>query len=603
MTPLRLLPRVLHVAAVLVRYRVDDLIDEGHAMRPLRWARALLPRRRKIAMLPRGVRLRLALTELGPIWVKAGQVLSTRRDLIPEDVADELAHLQDQVPPFPGAIARAIVEESLGRPIGELYASFDETPLASASIAQVHAARLLLPLRSPPSGRGVGGEGSRYGATLREREPSPGAARHPLPEGEGSNEQPAAAPSIGRDVVVKVLRPNVAVNVRRNLELLDALAWLVQRWHPQADKIRPRDFYDEVAKTLHHELNLQNEGANASLLRRNFENSDDLYVPQIFWSHTGEKVLTMERVHGIPADDIVALDKAGIDRRVLAEKGVRLFYEQVFRDNFFHADAHPGNIWVDPTRTRDPRFIALDFGIMGSLPDEDQYWLAENFIAMFERNYRRIAELHLEAGWMPRHIRVDELEAAVRTVCEPYFTRPLSEISLAEVVAKLFSTARKFELTLQPQLILLQKTLLNVEGLGRQLDPGIDIWSVAQPVLKRILADRYSARHALREIRKRLPQWLRIAPLIPERIHDALEALAEGNGPLQFGERELEHLRVLQREIQRRILVAAFGGALLVGAGLVFALGDRYGIWPPIVLAAIGVASFAAAWPWKRAKE
>ncbi|HEX5953443.1 MAG TPA: ubiquinone biosynthesis regulatory protein kinase UbiB [Rhodanobacteraceae bacterium] len=577
MTPLRLLPRVLHVAAVLVRYRVDDLIDEGHAMRPLRWARALLPRRRKIAMLPRGVRLRLALTELGPIWVKAGQVLSTRRDLIPEDVADELAHLQDQVPPFPGAIARATVEESLGRPIGELYANFDETPLASASIAQVHAARLLLPL--------------------------PATSGRPLPESAGNPAQPAAAHSIGRDVVVKVLRPNIAVNVRRNLELLDALAWLVQRWHPQADKIRPRDMFDEVAKTLHNELNLQNEGANASLLRRNFENSDDLYVPQIFWSHTGEKVLTMERVHGIPADDIVALDKAGIDRRVLAEKGVRLFYEQVFRDNFFHADAHPGNIWVDPARTRDPRFIALDFGIMGSLPDEDQYWLAENFIAMFERNYRRIAELHLEAGWMPRHIRVDELEAAVRTVCEPYFTRPLSEISLAEVVAKLFSTARKFELTLQPQLILLQKTLLNVEGLGRQLDPDIDIWSVAQPVLKRILADRYSARHALREIRKRLPQWLRIAPLIPEKIHDALEALAEGNGPLQFGERELEHLRVLQREIQRRILVAAFGGALLVGAGLVFALGDRYGIWPPVVLAAIGVASFAAAWPWKRDKE
>ncbi|HJR14105.1 MAG TPA: ubiquinone biosynthesis regulatory protein kinase UbiB [Rhodanobacteraceae bacterium] len=577
MTPLRLLPRVLHVAAVLVRYRIDDLIDEQHAMRPLRWLRALLPRRRKIAMLPRGARLRLALTELGPIWVKAGQVLSTRRDLIPQDVADELAHLQDQVPPFPGALARAIVEESLGKPIGELYASFDETPLASASIAQVHAARLL---------------------------PASTASRHAAPyAADGTMQQPAPAPPVARDVVVKVLRPNVAVNVRRNLELLDAIAQLVQRWHPQADKIRPRDLFDEVAKTLHNELNLQNEGANASLLRRNFDNSDDLYVPQIFWSHTGEKVLTMERVHGIPADDVVALDKAGIDRRRLAEKGVRLFYEQVFRDNFFHADAHPGNIWVDPTRTRDPRFIALDFGIMGSLPDQDQYWLAENFIAMFERNYRRIAELHLEAGWMPRHIRVDELEAAVRTVCEPYFTRPLSEISLAEVVAKLFSTARKFELTLQPQLILLQKTLLNVEGLGRQLDPDIDIWSVAQPVLKRILADRYSARHALREIRKRIPEWLRIAPLIPERIHDALEALAEGNGPLQFGERELEHLRMLGRETQRRILVATFGGALLVGAGLVFALGDRYGFWPPIILAAISMASFAAAWPWKRTKE
>jgi len=578
MTPLRLLPRVLHVAAALVRYRIDDLIDEAHVIRPLRWLRALLPRpRRQIAALPRGARLRLALTELGPIWVKAGQVLSTRRDLIPEDVADELAHLQDQVPPFPGDVARRIVEESLGKPIGELYASFDEVPLASASIAQVHAARLL------PLSRRAGDV------------PAAGPANVDASAG--------VPPASAREVVVKVLRPNVARNIARNLELLDALAGMVERWHPQADKIRPRDMFNEVAKTLHNELNLQNEGANASLLRRNFENSDDLYVPEIFWSHTGEKVLTMERVHGIPADDVVALDKAGIDRRALAAKGVRLFYEQVFRDNFFHADAHPGNIWVDPTRTRDPRFIALDFGIMGSLPDEDQYWLAENFIAMFERNYRRIAELHLAAGWMPRHIRVDELEAAIRTVCEPYFTRPLSEISLAEVVAKLFSTARKFELTLQPQLILLQKTLLNVEGLGRQLDPEIDIWSVAQPVLKRIVADRYSARHALREIRKRVPEWLRIAPLIPERIHSALEKLAEGNGPLQFGERELENLRILQREIQRRILAAAFGGALLIGAALVYALGPHQHLWLPAVLAIIGFISFATAWPWKRAKE
>lgn len=553
MMRLRLLPRVLHVLAVLVRYRVDDLVDEHHAMRPLRWLRALLPRpRRQIALLPRGARLRLALTELGPIWVKAGQVLSTRRDLVPEDVADELARLQDQVPPFPGTVARAIVEASLGKPVAELYASFDEVPLASASIAQVHPAHL----------------------------------------------------RNGREVVVKVLRPNVARNIERNLELLDALAGLVERWHPQADKIRPRDMFNEVAKTLHNELNLQNEGANASLLRRNFENSDDLYVPEIFWSHTGEKVLTMERVHGIPADDVVALDKAGIDRRVLAAKGVRLFYEQVFRDNFFHADAHPGNIWVDPARTRDPRFIALDFGIMGSLPDEDQYWLAENFIAMFERNYRRIAELHLAAGWMPRHIRVDELEAAIRTVCEPYFTRPLAEISLAEVVAKLFSTARRFELTLQPQLILLQKTLLNVEGLGRQLDPQIDIWSVAQPVLKRIVADRYSLRHMLQEMRKRMPEWLRIAPLMPERVHSALDKLAEGNGPLRFGERELEHLRILQREIQRRILAAAFGGALLIGAALVYALGPQHHIWLPAGIGAAGLASFAASWPWrKRARE
>ena len=576
MTPLRLVPRVMHVAAVLVRYRVDDLIDEQHAMRPLRWLVALLPRPRKqIAALPRGARLRLALTELGPIWVKAGQVLSTRRDLIPEDVADELSHLQDDVPPFPGSEARAIVEASLGKPIGELFASFDETPLASASIAQVHAARLL---------------------------PSPGAARHPLPQaGEDNTARPAAAaPLGGREVVVKVLRPNVAKNIRHNLQLLDALARLVERWHPQADKIRPRDMVDEVAKTLVNELDLQREGANASLLRRNFENSDDLYVPAVFWSHSSEKVLTMERVYGIPADDVVAIDKAGIDRRKLAAKGVRLFYEQVFRDNFFHADAHPGNIWVDPTRTREPRFIALDFGIMGSLPDEDQYWLAENFIAMFERNYRRIAELHLAAGWMPHHIRVDDLEAAVRTVCEPYFTRPLSEISLAEVVAKLFSTARRFELTLQPQLILLQKTLLNVEGLGRQLDPEIDIWSVAQPVLKRIVADRYSLRHVLREARKRVPEWLRIAPLIPEKVHAALAKLAEGNGPLEVGERELEHLHALGREIQRRILAAAFGSALLVGAAMLLAFAPQLGHWLPGAFAIAGALSFVLAWPWRK---
>jgi ubiquinone biosynthesis protein len=578
MISLRLAPRVLHVAAVLVRYRIDDLIDETHAMRPLRWIRALLPRPRKqIASLPRGARLRLALTELGPIWVKAGQVLSTRRDLIPEDVADELSRLQDQVPPFPGSEARAIVEAALGRPVAELYASFDETPLASASIAQVHPARL---------------------------PPSPGAARHPLPQtGEGNTERPATAtPLSGREVVVKVLRPNVATDIRHNLELLDALARLVERWHPQADKLRPRDLYDEVAKTLHNELNLQHEGANASLLRRNFEGSQDLYVPEVFWSHTAEKVLTMERVHGIPADDIVALDKAGIDRRRLAEKGVRLFYEQVFRDNFFHADAHPGNIWVDPTRTREPRFIALDFGIMGSLPDEDQYWLAENFIAMFERDYRRIAELHLAAGWMPRHVRVDELEAAVRTVCEPYFTRPLSEISLAEVVAKMFSTARKFELTLQPQLILLQKTLLNIEGLGRQLDPQIDIWSVAHPVLKRILARRYSPLRALKEIRKRAPEWLHVAPRIPELIHEGLTQWAQGNGRLEIGSVDLARIERGQFEAQRRMLAGVFGATLLIAAAIVFALAPQHGAWPPLVLAIAGLLGFAVAWPWKRPK-
>ncbi len=548
MTPLRLFPRVLRVLAVLVRYRLDDLIDEAHVMRPLQWARAVLPRpRAEIASMPRGARLRLALTQLGPIYVKAGQVLSTRRDLLPPDVADELALLQDQVPPFPGDEARAIIEQALGAPIGTLYARFDETPLASASIAQVHAAA--------------------------------------LPD--------------GREVVVKVARPGIRKQIARDLDLLHALANLVARWHPQADKIRPQEIVEEIEKTLYHELDLQREAANASLLRRNFTDSPDLYVPEVHWSHTNERVFTMERVHGIPADDITALDAAGIDRRHLAAKGVRLFYTQVFRDNFFHADAHPGNIWVDTTRVEDPRFIALDFGIMGTLPEADQYWLAENFMALFERDYRRIAELHVAAGWVPANVRLDELETAVRTVCEPYFTRPLSEISLAEVIAKMFNTARQFELTLQPQLILLQKTLLNIEGLGRQLDPQIDIWAVAYPELKRILARRYNPLRALRDIRRRVPEWLHIAPQIPDLVHAGLQKLAQGATRVDVTSQELQWLHAAQRDTQRRILAASFGGALLVSAALLFAFAPARAPWLEIVALAGGLLAFGIAWPWR----
>ncbi|MEO7149721.1 MAG: ubiquinone biosynthesis regulatory protein kinase UbiB [Rhodanobacteraceae bacterium] len=544
MTPLRLLPRMLRVLAVLVRYRVDDLIDEAHVIRPLQWLRVLLPRpTAQIAALPRGARLRLALTQLGPIYVKAGQVLSTRRDLLPTDVADELALLQDQVPPFPGAQARAIVEQALGAPIATSYACFDETPLASASIAQVHAAA--------------------------------------LPD--------------GREVAVKVIRPGIRVRIARDLDLLHALAALVARWHPNARLIRPQEIVEEIEKTLYHELDLQREAGNASLLRRNFLGSPDLYVPEVHWSHTNERVLTIERVHGIPADDIAALDAAGIDRKRLAEKGVRLFYTQVFRDNFFHADAHPGNIWVDTSAKDEPRFIALDFGIMGTLPENDQYWLAENFMALFEHDYRRIAELHVAAGWVPATVRMDEFETAVRTVCEPYFTRPLSEISLAEVIAKLFNTARQFELTLQPQLILLQKTLLNIEGIGRLLDPQIDIWAVAYPELKHILARRYNPLRALREIRRRVPEWLHIAPRIPDLIHQGLQQWAEGRGKLEINSEQLARLSATLRDTQRRILAAAFGGSLLVGAAVMFALTPH--VWPAGIAAAIGLIAFVVARP------
>jgi ubiquinone biosynthesis protein len=586
MTPLRLLPRVARVLAILVRYRLDELIDEQHVMRPLQWARIFLPRARKeIAAMPRGARLRLALTQLGPIYVKAGQVLSTRRDLLPDDVADELSLLQDQVPPFPGAQARAIVEEALRAPIDTLYARFDETPLASASIAQVHVAQLhpLVHAPAPPP-------------------PAPGAARPPVPQAEERNiEQPATVEiSPGREVVVKVARPGIRKQIARDLALLHALSRLVARWHPQADKIRPQEIVGEIEKTLYHELDLQREAANASLLRRNFADSPDLYVPEVFWSHTNERVFTMERVHGIPADDVAALDAAGIDRKRLAAKGVRLFYTQVFRDNFFHADAHPGNIWVDTSRVEEPRFIALDFGIMGTLPQADQYWLAENFMALFERDYQRIAHLHVAAGWVPRTVRMDELESAVRTVCEPYFTRPLSEISLAEVIAKLFNVARQFELTLQPQLILLQKTLLNIEGLGRQLDPQIDIWAVAYPELKRILARRYSPLRLWRETRQRIPEWLHIAPRIPDLVHEGLQQLARGTTRVDVTSQELSFLHAAQRDTQRRILAASFGGAMLVCAALLFAFAPARAPWLEGLALGLGLIAFATAWPWRK---
>ena len=520
--------RALRIGRVLVRYRLDDLLDDTPAERWLKLMRPFVPSAsREIAALPRGARLRLALQELGPIFVKFGQILSTRRDLVPPDVAEELTLLQDRVAPFDGQTARALIEQALGRSIDEAFASFDTTPLASASVAQVHAATL----------HAVG----------------------------------SATP---REVVVKVLRPGIKRQIAEDVALLKTIAALVDRTHPAADKIRPREIVAEIESTLAAELDLQREGANASVLRRFWLDSPDLYVPEVVWSHTVERALTLERVHGIPSDDIAALDAAGIDRKVLAAKGVRVFYTQVFRDNFFHADAHAGNIWVDidPARKANPRFIALDFGIMGQLSSEDQYYLAENFMAIFNRDYRRIAELHVQAGWMPSHIRIDELEAAARSVCEPYFTRPLAEISLAEVLLKLFRTAQRYELTIQPQLMLLQKTLLNIEGVGRQLDPDIDIWAVAQPVLERILVERYSPRRLMSEFRKRLPEMITQAPNMPRLLHVWLTQQVEGKQQLHMHSRQLAELTDATRALQRRTVGAILGAGLLIVAAVLYAL-------------------------------
>lgn len=558
---MRSLLRATRILRVLLRYRLDALLEGTGVERYARLLRPFVPRASgEVAALSRGARLRLALQDLGPIFVKFGQILSTRRDLVPQDIADELALLQDRVAPFDGSQARAIVEAELGRAVDTLYAEFDLVPLASASIAQVHPARL----------RNADG-------------------------------------SAGREVVVKVLRPGVEAQIAADLALLRTLAELVDRHHPRADRIRPLEVVAEIESTLRNELDLQREGANASLLRRHWQDSGDLYVPQVFWDHTAQRVLTLERVHGIPSDDIAALDAAGIDRRELARKGVRVFYTQVFRDNFFHADAHAGNIWVDmdPARRADPRFIALDFGIMGQLPPRDQYYLAENFMAMFTQDYRRIAELHIEAGWMPAHLRIDELEAAVRGVCEPYFTRPLSEISLAEVLMKLFRTAQQYELTIQPQLILLQKTLLNIEGVGRLLDPKLDIWAVARPVLEEILRKRYSPRQLLREFRKRVPELVTHAPEMPRLLHDWLQQQVSGGHTLQMHSDELKTIARVALVAQRHVVYAILGAGLLVAGAVMYGLDvpgpHWWGVPVPAWVAALGAAlSFFAAWPRRR---
>ncbi len=562
MTQFRGALRATRILRVLVKYRLDSLLD-GTGVEPVaRLLRPFVPRATsEIAAHARGARLRMALQELGPIFVKFGQILSTRRDLLPEDIAEQLSLLQDRVAPFDGERARKIVEAALGKPIAELYAEFDETPLASASIAQVHPARLH--------------DADVDGVRVR-----------------------------GREVVVKVLRPDIEKQITADIALLRGLAEIAARHHPQAANIRPLDVINEIEATLRGELDLQREGANASVLRRNWLNSDDLYVPEVFWSHSAQRALTLERVRGIPSDDIKALDAAGIDRPKLAAKGVRLFYTQVFRDNFFHADAHAGNIWVDadPARRDNPRFIALDFGIMGQLPARDQYYLAENFIAMFSKDYRRVAELHIEAGWMPSTVRIDELEAATRAICEPYFTRPLAEIALGEVVVKLFRTAQTYQLTLQPQLILLQKTLLNIEGVGRLLDPKLDIFAVAHPVLENILRERYSVAQLAREFRKRLPEIITAAPDMPRLFREWLQQQTDGRHRIDMASADLRTLAAVSRESQRKTTYAILGTGLMIAAAVLFGLeagGPRiFNVAAAVWIASLGaLGAFYAAWP------
>ncbi len=468
------LVRLMQISFILFRYNLDELLFSLDLFRPLRFFAFLNPYRRVNKKIPRGKRIRLALEDLGPIFVKFGQTLSTRRDFIPIDIADELAKLQDRVPPFSGEEAKSIVETCIKKPIAEAFSEFDINPLASASIAQVHAAKLLV---------------------------------------------------TGQEVVVKVLRPGVYKRISRDIDLLYSLANLALRYWRPAKQLRPREIVAEFEACLKDELDLLREGANASQLRRNFSNSDLLYIPEVYWPYTFHKVLVMERIYGISISDISALKKQGINLKKLAERGVEIFFTQVFRDCFFHADMHPGNIFVSPENKENPQYLGVDFGIMGSLSPDDQRYLAENLMAFFNRDYRRVAQLHVESGWVAENTRINEFEAAIRTVCEPIFERPLKEISFGQLLLRLFQTARRFNMEVQPQLVLLQKTLFNVEGLGRQLYPDLDLWNTAKPFLERWLRKQIGPRAFLRKIREYAPYWAEKAPEIPDLIYQVMHEL------------------------------------------------------------------------------
>ncbi|MGE4964828.1 ubiquinone biosynthesis regulatory protein kinase UbiB [Yersinia enterocolitica] len=467
------LRRLYLIIRVFLSYGLDELIPNIRLTLPLRVGRHLffwLPNRHKDK--PLGERLRLALQELGPVWIKFGQMMSTRRDLFPPAIADQLALLQDRVAPFDGALARKHIEIAMGGPLETWFDDFEQEALASASIAQVHTAR------------------------LKEN---------------------------GQEVVLKVIRPDILPIIKADVRLMYRLAGWVPKLLPDGRRLRPREVVREYEKTLLDELNLLREAANAIQLRRNFEDSPMLYIPEVYSDYCRESVLVMERIYGIPVSDIAALEDQGTNMKLLAERGVQVFFTQVFRDSFFHADMHPGNIFVSYEHPHDPLYIGIDCGIVGSLNKADKRYLAENFIAFFNRDYRRVAELHVDSGWVPRDTNVEDFEFAIRTVCEPIFEKPLTEISFGHVLLNLFNTARRFNMEVQPQLVLLQKTLLYVEGLGRQLYPQLDLWTTAKPFLESWLRDQVGLPAVIRALKEKAPFWAEKFPELPELVYDSLQ--------------------------------------------------------------------------------
>ena len=516
----RTLLRMLTIQRVLVKYGLDDIIRETHLLRPLRFLFYLAPRSRDRSA-PVGERIRLALEELGPIFVKFGQAISTRRDLLPPDIADELAKLQDAVPPFPAEQAIAILEQAYGKNVDDVFERFDVEPLAAASIAQVHTARL----------------------------------------------------SDGAEVIVKVLRPGVKEQIERDLHVLRMLAGLADRYWEHGKRLKPLEVVNEYEHTIIDELDLMREAGNAAQLKRNFEGSDMLYVPDVHWDYCRPEVLVQERIYGTPISDMETLRAAGTNIQVLAENGVEIFFTQVFRHNFFHADMHPGNIFVITSDPEQPKYAAVDFGIVGTLSAEDQRYLAENFLAFFDRNYYRIAKLHLDSGWVPPGTRVDQLETAVRTVCEPIFNKPLAEISFAQVLMRLFRVAQRFNVEVQPQLILLHKTLFNIEGLGRELYPQLDLWKTAHPVLRQWMDEQVGGRALLKDVRDNLPQLRDAMRELPAILHQLGEQAADGKVRFNLRSPELAGIqKQLDEQRRQRYWLTAAATGVIAGT-LVLTLG------------------------------
>jgi ubiquinone biosynthesis protein len=541
--------RLLSIQRTFIRHGVDEIVLGTPLLRSFRFLLYLLPwnwRRRDFA--PTAVRIRNVLEELGPIYVKFGQILSTRRDLLPDDIAEELARLQDRVPPFPGREARAIVEQEYGKSVQEVFSEFDENPLASASIAQVHAARL----------------------------------------------------KDGREVIVKVVRPGIRTTIKRDIGLMYIVADGLERYWSEGKRLQPTGVVAEFEKTLFDELDLMREAANASQLRRNFRDDPDIHVPEVMWELCRRKVMVMERVSGIRVDDIAALKRAGVDMRRLAEKGVELFFTQVFRDHFFHADMHPGNLFVDPREGgRHARFIPVDFGIMGSLSDFDQRYLAENFLAFMNRDYRRVAELHVESGWVPVDTRVDEFEFSIRSVCEPIFDRPVKDISVGHLLLRLFQTAQRFHMKILPQLLLLQKTLVNVEGVGRQLYPELDLWAAARPPLEQWMRQRVSIRALARAARERLPAIAERLPELPKMAFDVLEQAKTGQLKMIVHGDQIDELKAEVRRSGRRTALAVLAASFIISAAVLVGVVGKspetlWGVpWPVWVLGVLAAGLIA----------